>query len=234
MEDYMQMTRGTPIPSFSATTSHGRRLGSTALVDVVSEVLVFVPDVTDSLSLQLVAALDRRMPEFGHRTSQLLVVAKVAADEAVRFVQAQGYTITVLADPDGRIAESFGYDPSDGLGWVVADEHGIVVTSGSEALSGSSDFADAFVDRLVNELDRIPAAGTPATDSEMPVAAAPEAPRDDAPRGHSVVEVIGWATGDRKVEAAGVASASGVPAAPESREQILHDVRKEHGDVQGS
>lgn len=48
---------------------------------------------------------------------------------------------------------------------------------------------------------------------------------DDQPKGSKVKEVVGWATGDRAVEAEGRADAG-----DESVDEIVEDVRVEHGD----
>lgn len=48
---------------------------------------------------------------------------------------------------------------------------------------------------------------------------------DEQPAGGKLKEVVGWATGDREVEAEGRAAAG-----DESPEEVAEDVRVEHGD----
>ena len=144
MEPTTIVSIGSPAPDFRAPTSNGQTLDRNSFLGKVPVTLVFpAPDGPDLASV--LEPFDTRMVEFGHRRMQVLAVV----DESPRTVRELAeriplHALTLLADQDGSIRES--YAP-DGGQCFVTDVDGrlrAVVPLGQDALDELLGQADAL------------------------------------------------------------------------------------------
>jgi peroxiredoxin len=124
---------GSTVPEFRAPTSRGQTLDRASFIGKVGLALCFVGEPTAEPAAGAISRLDAELVEFGHRRIQLLLVAAASAREVRELADGRGYTVPLLADPAGDIANAFEVSPAaDALAWFVVDIVGTVVDAGSE------------------------------------------------------------------------------------------------------
>lgn len=101
-------------------------------------VLVFVDPIDSPAVRSVVAALGRRLAEFGRERVQVLVVAKVDQPLAISVADEIEGEVRIVADPWGHLAERFGVEYlTEQLAMVLVDRDGLTAqvwydTPGSE------------------------------------------------------------------------------------------------------
>ena len=129
-------------PPFRAPSSRGQTLDLESFAGKVPVALFHAGSLTRG-SQALVTELDRREVEFGHQRVQLLGVAEATASDLREFATEHDIAATLIADPDGSIARSYGLD---------ADQHRAAVIDlalGVTALVGGPEDASEFTEWLL-------------------------------------------------------------------------------------
>ena len=144
-------------PPFRAPSSRGQILDLESFAGKVPIVLFAAGPITEA-SRALVAELDEREIDFGHRRVQLLRVVATTAAELRTFAQDHGIEAALIADPDGSIAKDYGLD---------ADQHRAVVVDrslGVTALVGGPEAAPEFAEWLLRAVGELGLSDDPEPD----------------------------------------------------------------------
>jgi peroxiredoxin len=132
-------------PPFRAPSSRGQTLELESFAGKVP-IVAFHAGRLDEPSRSLVDALDQREVEFGHQRVQLLGVAESTATDLRAFAAEHDFEATLIADPDGSIARSYGLDD---------EQHRAVVIDlalGVTALVGGPDDPSEFAEWLLRAI----------------------------------------------------------------------------------
>ncbi len=111
--------------------------------------MLFLAGLLTEESRALIAELDTREIEFGHRRVQLLGVAAATASDLRAFAAKHGIEAALIADPDGAIAGAYGLD---------GDQHRAVVIDralGVTALVGGPQDASEFAEWLLRAVTEL-------------------------------------------------------------------------------
>lgn len=118
---------GTPAPDFRAPSSNGQTLDQESFLGKVPLLLVF-PGNDRGRAEEILIAFDAQLLDFGHRRVQVLGIVNDTARSVRELAERLPLpSLTLLADGDGSIANSYGVD---GDPWyVLVDREGLVFRS---------------------------------------------------------------------------------------------------------
>lgn len=97
-------------PSGEVPASTGGVVDLDRIVGTIPVLLVFVEPLHGAATATVLESLGQHLSEFGRDRVQLLAVARVDQDEAVRSTSALQGNVRVLADPDGELARRHGVE----------------------------------------------------------------------------------------------------------------------------
>jgi peroxiredoxin len=97
-------------PSGEVPASTGGVVDLDRIVGTIPVLLVFVEPLHGAATATVLESLGQHLSEFGRDRIQLLAVARVDQDEAVRATSSLQGNVRVLADPDGELARRHGVE----------------------------------------------------------------------------------------------------------------------------
>ena len=130
MDERAELPIGREAPSFRAPTSNGQTLDSEAFHGKLAVVLFFLADPGTPDDELLLDEFDEHLVDFGHERVQLLGVTACSPRDTRARAERRQLAVTLLADPSGTIARSFGVAPETfddrPPATVVIDRQGLV------------------------------------------------------------------------------------------------------------